>query len=70
MTSGGPGVATQSVSLYIYKRTFQDLEWSYVAAIGLTMLVSLSILAGFGIWALTRKRKAPPREPLRAVVEA
>jgi sulfate transport system permease protein len=59
MTSGGPGVATQSVSLYIYKRTFQDLEWSYVAAIGLTMLVALSILAGVGIWAMSRERALP-----------
>jgi multiple sugar transport system permease protein len=71
MTSGGPGVATESISLYIYKRTFQDLEWSYVASIGLFILVSLSVIAGFGIWALTRKRKAKVslREPLRAVVE-
>jgi multiple sugar transport system permease protein len=66
MTSGGPGVATESVSLYIYKRTFQDLEWSYVVAIGLTMLVALSIIAGFGIWAMTRARV----EPRRAATEA
>lgn len=58
MTNGGPGVATESISLYIYKRTFQDLEWSYVGAIGLFILVALSLLAGFGIWAMTRE---PPR---------
>ena len=55
MTNGGPGVATESISLYIYKQTFQDLEWSYVAAIGLFILVGLSLLAGFGIWAMTRQ---------------
>jgi multiple sugar transport system permease protein len=59
MTSGGPGVATESISLYIYKRTFQDLEWSYVASIGLFMLVALSILAGFGIWFMAREKPAP-----------
>jgi multiple sugar transport system permease protein len=56
MTLGGPGVATESISLYIYKRTFQDLEWSYVAAIGLFILVALSVLAGIGIWYMTRQR--------------
>ena len=46
MTAGGPGVATESLSLYLYKRTFQDLEWSYVAAIGITVLVVLSVITG------------------------
>ena len=63
MTVGGPGVATESISLYVYKRTFQDLEWSYVAAIGLFMLVALSILAGFGIWFMAREKPAPLAKP-------
>jgi multiple sugar transport system permease protein len=66
MTLGGPGVATQSVSLYIYKRTFQDLEWSYVASIGLTVLVALSIVAGIGIWAMSREKPAPKRATVTA----
>jgi multiple sugar transport system permease protein len=45
MTSGGPGVATESLSLFLYKQTFQSLEWSYVAAIGITVLISLSIIS-------------------------
>jgi len=59
MTVGGPGVATESISLYIYKRTFQDLEWSYVASIGLFILVALSLLAGIGIWFMARKSAKP-----------
>ena len=35
MTGGGPGVATETISVYIYKVTTQDLLWSYVAAIAL-----------------------------------
>jgi multiple sugar transport system permease protein len=46
MTKGGPGVATQSLSLYLYKQTFGDNNWSYVAAIGLAILVLLSVIAG------------------------
>ncbi len=45
MTGGGPGVATESLSLFLYKQTFQSLEWSYVAAIGITVLVMLSVIS-------------------------
>ena len=54
MTSGGPGVATQSLSLYLYKHTFQDLDWSYVAAIGIVVLVVLSVITGVAM-ALARR---------------
>jgi multiple sugar transport system permease protein len=49
MTRGGPGTATETISLYIYKQTFNELEWSYVAAIGLTLLIILSVLAVLGM---------------------
>lgn len=45
MTKGGPGTATQTLSLYIYKRTYGDLEWAYVAALGLTIVISMSLAA-------------------------
>jgi multiple sugar transport system permease protein len=54
MTGGGPGVVTQSLSLYLYKQTFQDLEWSYVASIGITVLIILSAIAGF---IMSRKKR-------------
>ena len=49
MTKGGPGVKTQTISVYLYKLTFADLNWSYVAAIGLTILAGLSVLATYGL---------------------
>ena len=49
MTRGGPGTATETISMYIYKQTFNSLEWSYVAAIGLTLLIILSVLAVVGM---------------------
>jgi multiple sugar transport system permease protein len=49
MTRGGPGVATESISVYIYKLTFADLEWAYVAAVGLFILIALSLLAVVGL---------------------
>jgi multiple sugar transport system permease protein len=60
MTAGGPGVATESLSLYLYKRTFQDLEWSYVAAIGITVLVILSIITGYILARSSKQLVATP----------
>ncbi len=52
MTKGGPGVATQTISLYIYKRTYGDLEWAYVAAMGLTIVITMSLAAVLLLWLL------------------
>ena len=49
MTGGGPGVATETISIYIYKVTQQDLIWGYVAAIALAILIVLSIVSGLAI---------------------
>jgi multiple sugar transport system permease protein len=51
MTGGGPGVATETISVYIYKIATQDLIWGYVAAIALAILIVLSIAC---VWALKR----------------
>lgn len=56
MTKGGPGVATETVSLYLYKRTFGDLEWAYVAAIGLTIVIVMSLIA-MGTLAVVRRAR-------------
>ena len=60
MTGGGPGVATETISVYIYKVTTQDLIWGYVAAIALAILIVLSIAAVFAM-----KRMAAAREARR-----
>jgi multiple sugar transport system permease protein len=56
MTKGGPGVETETISLFLYKKTFADLDWSYVAAIGLTILFSLSLIAARGISYAAKKK--------------
>ena len=55
MTKGGPGVQTETISVLLYKITFGDLDWAYVAAIGLTILVVLSILAAKGLTYMARR---------------
>jgi multiple sugar transport system permease protein len=49
MTGGGPGTATETISVYIYEVTTQDLIWGYVAAIALAILVVLSVAAAFAM---------------------
>ncbi|MFS8112567.1 sugar ABC transporter permease [Rhizobium jaguaris] len=57
MTGGGPGVATETISVYIYKVTQQDLIWGYVAAIALVILIVLSILVSLAIGRMNAAKK-------------
>ncbi|HAL62628.1 MAG TPA: sugar ABC transporter permease [Chloroflexi bacterium] len=44
MTGGGPGTATESLSLYIYRLGFVYGQLSYAAAMAVLILVSISII--------------------------
>jgi multiple sugar transport system permease protein len=55
MTGGGPGVSTETISVYIYKVTLQDLNWSYVATVALLILVALSLLTVLGLKRMERR---------------
>ncbi|MBL0372780.1 sugar ABC transporter permease [Rhizobium sp. KVB221] len=57
MTGGGPGVATETISVYIYKVTQNDLIWGYVAAIALVILIVLSIAVNFAIKKMNAARE-------------
>ncbi len=56
MTKGGPGVATETISIYIYK-LFKQLEWSYLAAVGLSILIALSVIAVIGMTLMARAKQ-------------
>ena len=58
MTGGGPGVATETISVYIYKVTTQDLIWGYVAAIALAILIVLSVVTVFAMKRMAAARVA------------
>ena len=57
MTKGGPGVATETISVYIYKVTFLELEWAYVSAIGFAVLMILTVIGAIGIAILANAQK-------------
>ncbi|TJW70361.1 MAG: sugar ABC transporter permease, partial [Mesorhizobium sp.] len=50
---------TETISVYIYKLTTQDLIWGYVAAIALAILIVLSIAAVFAMKRMARAREVP-----------
>lgn len=56
MTKGGPGVQTETISLFLYKLTFGELDWAFVATIGLTILIALSVIAANGLAFMAKKK--------------
>ena len=49
MTSGGPGTATESISVYMYKHGFKYLKWSWVAAGGVIILIIMSLISIYAL---------------------
>jgi multiple sugar transport system permease protein len=45
MTTGGPGTATESISVYMYKHGFKYLKWSWVAAGGVLILILMTLIS-------------------------
>jgi len=49
MTGGGPGTATESISLYIYRLGFVYGQLSYAAAMAVLILISISIITRLAV---------------------
>ncbi len=45
LTSGGPGTASETMSVFVYRQAFQYFDTSYGAAAGVVMLFVVSILS-------------------------
>ena len=54
LTEGGPGRATETVSLYIYKTAFRFSDFGYAAAMSLALLVATLVLSQLYIRLLRR----------------
>ncbi len=50
MTSGGPGTATYTLSLYSWQQTFSFIKWGYGATLSLFTLIIILIVANLFIW--------------------
>ena len=51
LTAGGPGIMTETASIYAYVQGFQQFETSYTAAVALLIIALLSVAV---FWALKR----------------
>ncbi len=49
MTSGGPGTATYSLSLYAWQQTFSFVKWGYGATLSLVSLAIVMVMANLFI---------------------
>ena len=50
MTSGGPGTATYTLSLYAWQQTFSFIKWGYGATLSLFTLIIILVIANLFIW--------------------
>jgi multiple sugar transport system permease protein len=57
LTGGGPGTASQVISLYIYKVFFEQFRLGYGAFLALIMACLISIFVVFYLWINSRVRK-------------
>ncbi|MEM0907340.1 MAG: sugar ABC transporter permease [Pseudomonadota bacterium] len=55
MTSGGPGTATYTLSLYAWQQTFSFIKWGYGATISLFALIIILVVANIFVY-VTRLR--------------
>jgi multiple sugar transport system permease protein len=49
LTQGGPGDATSTISVYLYRQTFENARWGYASAAAIIVLIMVSIGAIFAV---------------------
>jgi multiple sugar transport system permease protein len=47
MTGGGPGTATQTLPIFLYRSGFQDFNMGFSAATGVIMLIIVTVVSSF-----------------------
>ena len=58
LTEGGPGFATETISLYIYRTAFRFSNFGYAAAMSFVLLIITNIISLFYIRLLQRQEAA------------
>lgn len=55
MTKGGPGYATTTVELYLYREAFNFFNFGYACAVGVVMFIIIFVITFFQIKIMTRR---------------
>lgn len=65
LTQGGPGNATETISIYLWRNAWIFSKISYAAAASLILLVVFTVLIYLSIWLLRRERRQLEAEAAR-----
>jgi ABC-type sugar transport system permease subunit len=65
LTQGGPGNATETISIYLWRNAWIFNKMSYAAASSLVVLVIFSVLIYLSVWLLRRERRRLEAETAR-----
>lgn len=57
MTTGGPGTSTETISVYMYKHGFKFLNWSWVSAGGILIMIVISIASIYALKPIREKEE-------------
>lgn len=57
LTTGGPGEASSTISVKLFREAFQKSEWSYAAALAILVMIFVSIAASQAIKPLERRQE-------------
>ncbi len=57
LTRGGPGEASSTISVKLYREAFQNSQWSYVAALAIVVMIFVSVVASQAIKPLERRQE-------------
>ena len=60
LTRGGPGNSTETISIYLYRVAFRFNQLSYGAAMALTILVLVAVVAKLSARPVVRRDDADP----------
>lgn len=57
LTSGGPGNATQTIAIYLYRQAFTRYDQGYASAISLVTTIALALVAVLLLWFMRRAER-------------
>jgi multiple sugar transport system permease protein len=58
LTQGGPGEASATISVKLYREAFLNAQWSYVAALAIVVMIAISIVASQAVKPIEKRQAA------------
>ncbi|MBA2358344.1 MAG: sugar ABC transporter permease [Actinobacteria bacterium] len=56
LTQGGPGEASATISVKLYREAFLNAQWSYVAALAIVVMIAVSIVASQAVKPIEKRQ--------------